>query len=81
MAARENLVLVGGKLLSGLRVTRELDRLIGQQDAPKTIISDNGTEFTSLAVFAWARILLAGEYRRRRMGRKTLKEGLALDRS
>ncbi|WP_171126020.1 MULTISPECIES: hypothetical protein [unclassified Ruegeria] len=58
-----------------------MDRLIGQQDAPKTIISDNGTEFISIAVFGWARIFLAGEYRRRRMGRKTLKEGLALGHS
>ncbi|WP_171211893.1 hypothetical protein [Ruegeria sp. HKCCA5426] len=55
-----------------------MDRLIGQQGAPITIVSDNGTEFINIAVFGWARILLAGEYRRRRMGRKTLKEGLAL---
>ncbi|CAD0183877.1 hypothetical protein RUESEDTHA_00753 [Ruegeria sp. THAF57] len=75
---RENLVLVGGKSLSGLRVTRELDRLIGQQGVPKTIVSDNGTEFISIAMFGWARVFFAGEFRRRRMGRKTLKEDLVL---
>ncbi|CUH54435.1 Integrase core domain-containing protein [Shimia marina] len=39
--------------LSGLRVTRELDRLIAERGVPCTIVSDNGTEFTSMAVLRW----------------------------
>lgn len=50
---RENLALVADTSLSGLRVTRELDRLIAERGAPNTIVSDNGTEFTSMAVLRW----------------------------
>lgn len=50
---RENLTLVADTSLSGLRVTRELDRLIAERGAPNTIVSDNGTEFTSMAVLKW----------------------------
>ncbi len=50
---RQNLALVADTSLSGLRVTRELDRLIAERGAPRTIVSDNGTEFTSLAVLRW----------------------------
>jgi putative transposase len=50
---RENLALVADTSLSGLRVTRELDRLIAERGAPGTIVSDNGTEFTSMAVLRW----------------------------
>lgn len=41
---RENLALVADTSLSGLRVTRELDRLIAERGAPNTNVSDNGTE-------------------------------------
>ncbi len=50
---RENLALVADTSLSGLRVTRELDRLIAARGAPCTIVSDNGTEFTSMAILRW----------------------------
>jgi putative transposase len=39
--------------LSGLRVTRELGNLIRQRSRPNTIVSDNGTELTSMAVLKW----------------------------
>jgi len=39
--------------LSGKRVARELDRLIALNGKPKAIVSDNGTELTSNAIFAW----------------------------
>ena len=48
--SRECLALVGDTSLSGLRVTRELDNLIRQRGRPNTIVSDNGTELTSMAV-------------------------------
>lgn len=51
---RENLALVADTSLSGGRVARELDRLITERGRPKMIISDNGSEFTSNAILAWA---------------------------
>ena len=39
--------------LSGHRVVRELDRIIAERGMPKTIVSDNGTEFTSMAILKW----------------------------
>src|ERR1700704_5612763 len=36
------------------RVTRELTALIDQRGKPGMIVSDNGTEFTSNAMLAWA---------------------------
>jgi putative transposase len=50
---RENLALVADTSLSGLRVTRELDRVIAERGMPRTIVSDNGTEFTSMAILKW----------------------------
>jgi putative transposase len=47
---RENLALIADTSLSGLRVTRELDRVISERGRPGTIVSDNGTEFTSMAI-------------------------------
>ncbi len=46
--------LVADSSLSGLRVARELDRLIAERGRPKMIVSDNGSEFTSNAILAWA---------------------------
>jgi putative transposase len=51
---RENLALIVDTSLSGTRVARELDRLIAGHGKPKMIASDNGTEFASNAVLAWA---------------------------
>ena len=50
---RECLGLVADTSLSGLRVTRELDAIIAMRGKPKTIVSDNGTELTSLAMLRW----------------------------
>jgi len=36
-----------------LRVTRELDRVISERGRPGTIVSDNGTEFSSMAIPRW----------------------------
>jgi putative transposase len=51
---RECLTLVADTSLSGLRVVRELDRLIIERSKPRTVVSDNGTELTSNAILAWA---------------------------
>ena len=51
---RENLALIADTSLSGLRVARELDRLIADRGKPKMIVSDNGTEFTSNAILSWS---------------------------
>ena len=51
---RECLTLVSDTSLSGLRVARELDRLIIERGKPRTIVSDNGTELTSNAILTWA---------------------------
>jgi putative transposase len=51
---RECLAAVADTSLSGQRVARELDLLIGSRGQPKTIVSDNGTELTSNAILSWA---------------------------
>ena len=51
--SRECLALVADTSLSGLRVTRELDALLAIRGRPATIVSDNGTELTSMAVLKW----------------------------
>ena len=53
-ACRENLCLVGGTSISGVRVARELDTLVRLYGKPASIVSDNGTEFTSRAILKWA---------------------------
>jgi putative transposase len=50
---RECLGLVADTSLSGLRVGRELDRIIELRGKPLTIVSDNGTELTSYAIPHW----------------------------
>ena len=52
--SRECLTLVADTSIGGARVARELDRLIDCYGKPLCIVSDNGTEFTSRAVLAWA---------------------------
>ncbi len=51
--SRECLGLVADTSLSGVRVARELDAIIARRGKPKTIVNDNGTEFTSNAMLAW----------------------------
>ncbi|MEY9633448.1 putative transposase [Bradyrhizobium japonicum] len=51
---RECLAAIPDTSISGHRVARELTALIGQRGKPGMIVSDNGTEFTSNAMLAWA---------------------------
>jgi putative transposase len=50
---RECLTLVADTSLSGTRVVRELDAVIARRGRPGTVVSDNGTEFTSTAILSW----------------------------
>ena len=50
---RECLGLVADTSLPGERVVRELDRMVETRGCPGTIVSDNGTEFTSNTILAW----------------------------
>ena len=50
---RECLTLIADTSLSGARVARELDTLVARRGGPNTIVSDNGTEFTSTAILSW----------------------------
>jgi putative transposase len=51
---RECLALVADTSLSGVRVARELDRLMIERGKPKMVVSDNGSELTSNAILTWA---------------------------
>jgi len=51
--SRECLATVVDTSLSGVRVVRELEQLIRERGKPKIIVSDNGTELTSVAVLRW----------------------------
>ena len=51
---RECLAAIPDTSISGRRVARELTVLIERRGKPGMIVSDNGTEFTSNAMFAWA---------------------------
>jgi putative transposase len=51
---RESPALVAHTSLSGVRVARELDRLMIKRGKPKSIVSDNGSELTSNAILTWA---------------------------
>jgi putative transposase len=54
ICTRECLALVADTSISGRRVARELDAVIGWRAKPGTVVSDNGTELTSNAILAWA---------------------------
>ncbi len=54
------LTLVSDTSISGLRVARELDRLVQLRGLPETIVSDNRTELTSNAILTWADDLQIG---------------------
>jgi len=51
---RECLALVADTSISGIRVARELDKIIAVCGRPGGIVSDNGTELTSTAIRAWS---------------------------
>jgi transposase InsO family protein len=51
---RECLALIADTSISGIRVSREVDRLLGECGKPKVLVSDNGTELTSNAILRWA---------------------------
>lgn len=51
---RQCLALIVDTSLSGVRVARELETLMQHRGKPMMIISDNGTEFTSNAILAFA---------------------------
>ena len=51
---RECLALVADTSLSGQRVGRELDAIIARRGKPLSIVSDNGTELTSMAILRWS---------------------------
>jgi len=51
--SRECLALVVDTSLPGVRVARELDRLLEFRGRPLMIVSDNGTELTSNAILGW----------------------------
>lgn len=53
---RECLALVADTMLLGLRMTRELNVVISQRGRPHTIVSDNGTGMTSMAVLKESRV-------------------------
>ncbi len=52
---RECLALVADTSLPGLRVVRELEALVSRRGRPLGLVSDNGTELTSLGMLKWAR--------------------------
>lgn len=51
---RECLALVPDTSVSGARVARELDAVIGGRERPRSVVSDNGTELTSMAILRWS---------------------------
>jgi putative transposase len=50
---RESLALIPDTSLSGARVARELDAVITWRGRPKSCVSDNGSELTSMAILKW----------------------------
>lgn len=52
--SRECLAAIPDTSISGRRVARELTSLEERRGKPETIVSDNGTEFTSNAILSWA---------------------------
>lgn len=53
--SRECLAIEVDTSLPGGRVVRTLDAIAGVRGLPETIVLDNGTELTSLAMLCWAR--------------------------
>ncbi len=59
---RECLASVVDSSLGGVRVVRELERITLERATPRVIVSDNGTELTSVAVLRWATGRVAWHY-------------------
>ena len=53
--SRQCLASIVDTSISGARVARELDKLIAWHGRPLGIVCDNGTEFTSMAMFDWSK--------------------------
>ena len=51
---RECLLLLADSSLTGQKVAMALSRVIAQREVPESITVDNGTEFASKAMDAWA---------------------------
>jgi len=51
---RESLALVGDTSLSGARVARELYAIVAVRGKPLAVVSDNGTELTSVSILRWS---------------------------
>ena len=54
---RENLCLIADTSLPGGRVIRELEAVVARRGLPRQCVSDNGPEFTGLAMLRWAQSL------------------------
>ena len=54
---RECLALIADTSLSGARVGRELDAIVAKRGKPISIVSDNGTELTSVAILSWSQTM------------------------
>lgn len=52
---RQSPAIVVDSSISGVRVARELDRLATVRGLPRTLVVDNGPEFTSQAMAVWAK--------------------------
>jgi putative transposase len=52
--SRECLATVVDTSIGGVRVVRELERLVTERGRPTVIVSDNGCELTSMAVLCWS---------------------------
>jgi len=52
--SRECLALVADTSLSGQRVGRALDTIGARRGLPLTVVSDNGTELTGMAILRWS---------------------------
>ncbi len=52
---RECVRLIADTSISGLRVARELDWAIAERSRPAMVVSDNGTELTSMAILRWSK--------------------------
>lgn len=50
---RESIGMVADTSIGGVRVARELDAMMRVYGRPGSIVSDNGTEFTSRAMLEW----------------------------
>ena len=51
---RECLALIPDTSISGARVARELDAVVARRGRPRSVVSDNGTEPTSMAILKWS---------------------------